>query len=332
VRTDIGMPQNNCTVMPPSRERADEAIRASWRGRAPQSIAFIVGLHRSGTTFLYESLSRVLPAAKLTVHDVVNFEHLVTGHLTDGGNATREALTRYFSDRHAHTRSNDALPLSPSTAEEYGWILKRRHGSFRSNDRSLPTLRDLTCKLAYIHGEQRALLLKNPWDTAHAPYLAAQFPLARFVFIRREPLEILSSELGNLLHFSGGPDVLLGLLTKDIASTRRLIALFRALRSALGTPLFSRLGVRLLAGDIAMKLESYDAALRAMPRDRTIEISYAELVADPQGVVRSVAAFLELPVSDAIRSLVASRRRDGLSPLVRGREEELLVRLRRPAA
>jgi hypothetical protein len=319
-------------VTPSSRDITDEDIRSSWGGTEPQSIAFIAGLHRSGTTFLYESLSRALPAAKLTVHDVLSFDRLVAAHATDGGLASREALARHFAERQARTRGNDALPLSPSTAEEYGWILKRRHGSFRSSDRTLPTLRDLICKLAYVHAEQRVILLKNPWDTGNAPYLAERFPLARFVFIRREPIEILNSELGNLLHFSGVSDVLLALLTKDIPSTRSLIALLRVVRSTLGARLFAHLAVRLLAADVASKLRAYDAALAAMPRGRVVEISYDDLVADPQGIVRSVAAFLGVPVSDAIHTIAASRRRDGLSPLVRGRERELLARLRRPAA
>jgi hypothetical protein len=314
-----------------SRPLTDEAIRSSWSGSEPQAIAFIVGLHRSGTTFLYESLSRALPAAKLTVHDVVNFEHLVAAHVADGGRAGREALALHFAHCRARTRGNDALPLSPSTAEEYGWILKRRHGSFRSSDRTLPTLRDLICKLAYIHAEQRVILLKNPWDTGNAPYLAERFPLARFVFIRRKPIEILNSELGNLLHFSSVSDALLELLTEDIPSTRSLIALLRVVRSTLGTRLFSQLGVRLLASDVASKLRAYDAALAMMPRGRVVELSYDDLVADPQGIVRSVAAFLSVPVSGAIQAIAASRR-DGLSPLVRSREEELLARLRRPAA
>ena len=94
----------------------DETIRSVWATAENLPIVFIVGLHRSGTTFLYEALSQVLPVAKLTVQNVVFYRTLIASYLRDGGHHDRQWLKAYFQDNNINTRGRDSLPLHLSAS------------------------------------------------------------------------------------------------------------------------------------------------------------------------------------------------------------------------
>jgi hypothetical protein len=283
----------------------DESIRSEWTSNANPPVIFIIGLHRSGTTFLYETLSRVLPVAKLTVQDVVGYTTLVTNYLRDGGRHDCQSLTAYFERHQITTRGRDALLLSPATAEEYGWILKTESGSYSVGDRSLD-------------------VLKNPWDTGNVDTLAREFPGAKFVFLRRDPMEIVNSELGNMLYFMETRDPLIKLLTKEIPSTRILLMITRIFRRLLGKQLFSRLYVRLILKDVADNVHKFNISLTCCNPKRALEITYENLIDNPRQTLESVASFAGLDIDKEEASGISPKRRDGgLSPLVSKRKTDL---------
>lgn len=308
-----------------STSKDDQSIRSEWaHGGCPPTV-FILGLHRSGTTFLYEALSQVLPVAKLTVHDVVFYKTLIASHMRDGGDADRQRLTSYFQDQVVKTRGRDPLSLSPKTAEEYGWILKRERGSFVVNDKTTSVLKDIVLKLRFLNPDAQAVLLKNPWDTSTVSRIAREFPDAKFVFIRRDPIDILNSELGNMLYFTADRDPLIGLLTNGITGARIGLAVARTLRKLIGTNLFSRLYIRLMIKDIARNTRALDSSFRAVAGGgRTVEVTYGELVDAPVETLEKIAAFVGLPVDQAALSAISpSPRRTGVSPLIASREKAL---------
>ena len=302
----------------------DESIRSEWTSNANPPVIFIIGLHRSGTTFLYETLSRVLPVAKLTVQDVVGYATLVKNYLRDGGRHDCQSLTAYFERHQITTRGRDALLLSPATAEEYGWILKTESGSYSVGDRSLDVLKDIVAKLSFLNPEARAILLKNPWDTGNVDTLAREFPGAKFVFLRRDPMEIVNSELGNMLYFMETRDPLIKLLTKEIPSTRILLTITRIFRRLLGKQLFSRLYVRLILKDVADNVHKFNISLTFCSPKRALEITYENLIDNPRQTLESVASFAGLDIDKEEASRISPKRRDGgLSPLVAKRKRDL---------
>jgi len=307
----------------------DESVRPAWESDEIPPMIFIVGLHRSGTTFLYETLSQVLPVAKLTVQNVVYYRALVASYFHDGGKQDEESLTAYFDKHQTKTRGRDALTLSPATAEEYGWILKAESGSYAIGKRSLSVLKDVADKLVFVNPDTQAVLLKNPWDTGNVNTLADEFPDARFIFLRRDPLEILNSELGNLLYFTENRDPLITLLTRQATDTRISLTIARFLRVLLGRRLFSLLCIRLMSKDVANNVQKFNLSLAGAHKDRTLEITYDDLVDSPKQTLELVASFTELPVNHDVMSRISPKRRGvGLSPLVSDREKYLREQLR----
>src|SRR5690606_25133003 len=79
-----------------------------------------------------------------------------------------------------------------------------RAGRLRLDARTAPLLSELCRKLLVTRPEAAGhgvVLLKSPWDCGRGAEIKALFPQARFVFIHRDPLRIVDSQLRNGLLF-----------------------------------------------------------------------------------------------------------------------------------
>lgn len=127
-------------------------------------------------------------------------------------------------------------------------------------------------KLSLKYG--RRLVLKSPANTARIPLLLDLFPEAKFVYLRRDPYEVLASSLHNeetmLTHFALQP--------WDRASTPERVL-------ALGARVF----------------DAYRRHRGAIPATHAIELEYEELVADPEATLRRIYAFLGLDFDARLR-------------------------------
>jgi hypothetical protein len=307
----------------------DRAIRDLWATGSPKPLVFLMGLHRSGTTVLYQYLSRVLPLASVTVQDVVFYPRLVYSHTQDGGRADRALLVDYFEAHGMSQRALDDIALGPETVEEYGWILKREAGSFALGEPTVDAFRELRLKLSYLRADAEALLLKNPWDTAHAHEIASTFPEARFVFLRRDPIEILSSEVRNAMSFSTEKNALVQILTRRMPQVRLYLGLARVGHRLLGDERSERLLVRWFLKDIMNKLAAYRAAMERVPAERSVHVSYRELVDDTPRTLERLSSFLGLTMSAVAGDLQARRRPGGLLASLASSTEVLSEELRR---
>ena len=287
-----------------------------------------MGLHRSGTTFLYECLSKVLPVAKTTIQHAVFYPQLISSYHTDKGLSDGATLEAYFQHNHASQRGNDNIELNSNTAEEYGWVLREQAGSFVVGTKTAGTLKDLVQKISYMNPECKAILLKNPWDITSAEYIAKTFPQAKFIFIHRNPLEILNSEISNLLYFSRSEDPLLFLLTRNIPEKRILFAIIRFIRLVTTEKLFLKLMTRALAADIASNLQHYEHSLQELPAQSIIETSYADLVDNTPATLTKICDFLQLKTISNVESLQGKRRNAKILPCVAEHSSKMQARLK----
>ncbi|MBL4607882.1 MAG: sulfotransferase [Pseudomonadales bacterium] len=54
-------------------------------------------------------------------------------------------------------------------------------------------------KLQALDQGSQSVLLKNPWDTGNAKQILERFPNARFIYITRDPIFILNSQMNAFL-------------------------------------------------------------------------------------------------------------------------------------
>ncbi|MDO8631473.1 MAG: sulfotransferase, partial [Phycisphaerales bacterium] len=90
-------------------------------------------------------------------------------------------------------RDVDAVDVHPDTPEEYGFLLDNLHAGLAITRRHLGVFRYICETVRRDQPPQRTLLLKNPWDFGNAATIRTLIPEARFVFIHRNPLHVLSS-------------------------------------------------------------------------------------------------------------------------------------------
>jgi len=296
-------------------------------------VVFVMGLHRSGTTLIYSALADAMNCTGLSLHDVIFYDGLLMQHEAGARDKAAAAIDNYFTKANYLSRGNDNIPLNSKTLEEYGWVLKRHGGSFSTTQTSVSVLQELTRKLTKIKAPQHCLMLKNPWDTGRTMILARYFPNAKFIFVKRNAIEILHSEVNNALLFTKRQDPLLKLLAKDIRLTRWSNRLAKTLRITLGTQGFIKLVTKLMIADIASNLEKYEKDRRDLCKTRQMEISYSEFVDYPSEVLRKAGQFLNLPLQESVIANMQTPKRSTkpLHPAVEAKAHTLQARLRAQA-
>jgi hypothetical protein len=291
-----------------------DRLRLSALADQPFRPVFVMGLHRSGTTFLYEALASVLPAVPLTVYDILFYPRLLASAEAGTAEAERASLDRHLQDLGLGTRLIDEVPLSARALEEYAWVLQGYGGSLRYGLRTRRLFDTLCRKLAFLSGQER-VLLKNPWDLGRARALHRAYPVARFVFIRRNPLETLNSVVRAGLAATG-VNPYTRLLEKTLPLRRVVNGWAFKLLARLPVPRRTRLLVRIGCRHVAGELEAYAEAWAALPPAVRHEVRYDDLVRDPATVLREVCAFLGVEPGPGLEAVLPRPRGLALLPEV----------------
>jgi LPS sulfotransferase NodH len=268
---------------------------------------FILGLHRSGTTLLYSLLARAGGFNPVTAYHLACYDELLHNHAHGRQEAAREALTGRLAADGQSDRGIDRVAATADTPEEYAFLLLEKTGARQVTPAGLPWLVELAHKVAHLADNDRAVLLKNPYDLGTFTLLRDAFPGARFVFIHRHPLAALTSSVRALR----------ALLATRNAYTAELSAPYRALHDqplALATAraLFharNPLGPALLALGAGGQVRYYLRHVTRLPPERVTELRYEDLCADPEGTVGKVLAQLGQPdlVPGSVADAVAPR-------------------------
>jgi len=271
---------------------------------------FVMGLHRSGTTFLYESLARLFPLAPLTAYHIVFYKRLLS-RFKQGNQATDQAtLDRYFAERGVSTRQIDEIKLSHRTVEEYCWLLKKYGGSVHLNDRTVNLFEEMCRKLLYMQAGSETVLMKNPWDTGAGAGISALFPESRFVYISRDPISVLNSQLKNAEIFASKDSPYLDLLVTGFPLAQLVFYVERILYRIVGAQKFRVIMTRRLMRDMTRNLKGYKQAVEELPPEMCLETSYQELCERPAQTFKDIGNFLGLtPRLDP--AVIESRPRSG---------------------
>lgn len=290
---------------------------------------FVMGLHRSGTTWLYEQLDRLLPVASVTAHDVLAYPRLLDLRARGALEADRAALDAHFRALGLVDRQIDAIALSHAMVEEYSWVLLRESGRLTADAKNAPVLRELCRKLLVVHPGARAVLLKNPWDQGAGPELAALLPGARFVFISRDPVRILDSQLRNGLLFKESDTPYLDSLVRPSRLARLVFGAQRLFSRVVGERVFAWFAARSLVKAVTRELGRYRRSRDGLPPGSWIEVRYEDLLRDPATHLGRVIAFLGLEPREDPATVKPKPRERPLHRAVEARRAAFVERLRR---
>lgn len=280
---------------------------------------FILGHWRSGTTHLHNMLGRAPGHTYPTVFQCIfPTSFLLTGAILPKLTAGLLSETRTYDNVRQgwHEAAEDEIALAkltglspylafmfPDHAERYERFVDLR-GCAPDEVAAWKAAFELFVKKIMLATGGSRVVVKSCTHTARIPVLLEMFPDARFVHIHRDPYEVFASTLHmrshtdweNFFHLPG----------RDVLELRREQTL------RLGRRLFDRV------------LE--DRAL--IPKDRLIELAYADLCGHELATVERVYDTFQFPGFDAARPVLASYvagiegyRRNRLSLDARSRDE-----------
>ena len=296
----------------------------------PVRPVFIMGLHRSGTTFLYDSVARAFPLSQLSLYRLFYYRRLLCNARDGQADVDQRKLDACFAALGIRDRKIDSVPVAADEVEEYGFLLRRLGGSFKLSEDTAPLFEEMCRKLLALEPDSEAVLLKNPWDTANARWIAGRYEQARFIYISREPIAVLNSMLNAFLAYLDGPQHYLEMLL-DTGNGRKgyrkgylIWLLMRGLRAVLGERAIALLARPMLARHVAREVVSYRQQLAAMPGNQAVEVDYAQLVQNPGETMTALAEFLDLPLRNVDElGLRAAKPRHSVHPILKAYEASL---------
>ncbi|HEV2354058.1 MAG TPA: sulfotransferase [Puia sp.] len=156
---------------------------------------FIIAPHRSGTTLLYRILAESGCFNAVTFHHIFNRHRLLQLHFANQDQAAREELNRLCESKGIRRESMNSREFGSDVLEEYCYAFDRQGRRPRLAPDNAEDFKLFCKKLQVIQDFSRPLLLKNPYDGVGFLYLAEVFPNARFIFIYRNPVDVINSKI-----------------------------------------------------------------------------------------------------------------------------------------
>ena len=281
---------------------------------------FIIAPHRSGTTLLYRILVESGSFNAVTVHHILNRHRLLQLHFTNQDQAAREELNRIFESKGIRNESMNSREFGSDVLEEYCYALDHQGRRPRLAPDNAEEFKLFTKKLQVIQDFSRPLLLKNPYDGVGFLYLAEVFPEARFIFIYRNPVDVINSKIRlNRLLLSKKFEYH-AMVVQDYA---RLFE--QPMKLAMARLVFSSklpLMTELVYRDVS---RSCDYVLENVGKlgDKAMGVTYPELCSNPTQVVERVLEFLKLPASSRDYSNMIRKREPDILPEVEQRRSRI---------
>ena len=254
---------------------------------------FILGNHRSGTTWLYQLLAETGHFSVLTASHVIDWPAWVA-HRAGGPVPDAAALAGRFQELGIAARQGDEVQISPDLPEEYCYLLNNAGLGSHSSRKGLPMMAQI---LDVLGADGRPVLLKNPWDYSHFPFLAATYPGARFIFIHRHPLRVIHSTARMFRDMWVAPDPYGLLVSARYGANWRGPVRRRIFQWLAGSGL--SMVIEGIALGVAGANRGYVTRLPSLPEQRRISLRYEDLCLDPNAQLAEILRFCGLPQTHA---------------------------------
>jgi len=288
----------------PDKEFIQELQRVTFQP------VFILGLHRSGTSILYKMLTETGNFNAVTAYHLINYNELLLNHHVKKEEFAKQLLTESFRKKGLQDRGIDRLKITAEFAEEYGFLLNKQTVQMFITRKNVALFTEMCKKIQFIAGNDKPILLKNPYDFPNFLYIKQVFPNAKFVFIHRHPLKTISSTLNAVKM----------ILKNKNPYTTQLSEIYDKFYSnpLLLLPLrfvFSKIpecGVIFITRVTTKATDYYIKNIEKLPKDDYITITYGEFCQHPQKTIENIMETLSLNMIKKIdaSSLMSPRKVD----------------------
>lgn len=245
---------------------------------------FIMGLHRSGTSILYKMLVETGRFNSVTAYHIIKYNELLYNKINKKEDAVKEELTNLLKKQ--FDRGIDKLKINADFAEEFGFLLGKYTYEMYISDRNRMLFTELAKKIQFTSGNNKPILFKNPYDLPNFLYIKKIYPNAKFVFIHRHPIPLLSSSI-KAIRF---------ILKEKNLYTTQLSPLydkvfqkpFILFNARLIVTSLSPIGMILLTARSAKGTKYYLKNIDKLPKEDYVDVTYEKLCEHPQETIKEV--------------------------------------------
>jgi hypothetical protein len=266
---------------------------------------FILGLHRSGTTILYTMLGKTQQVNIVTAYHILSFDKLLTNYFDHKEESARNKLAQLFQSKGITNRRIDKVIITPEFSQEYGYLFLNKGYPPRLTEKT-QKLFDLLCKkIQYIAQNHYPILLKNPYDFPNFVNIKNRYPQAKFVFIHRNPEQVISSTLRawqTLLKEQNPYTSLFSYRYANIFENPLLLWLTRWFYGSRFP-----LGLLNIVRYSAKATRWYLDNIGKLSMDDYIAIRYEDLCQEPNNIMSEVLDFLGLEISLDFKDFIKPR-------------------------
>lgn len=288
----------------------------------PESMCFIAGCHRSGTTILHKLLASSPDVSYVSAYDIYYYPLSMTLRKQGLENDARQFLEEKLNQL-GETRQLDSIPIGPDEPEEFGFILPEQHFLHpRLVPDSQPHFEELCRKMRWLDPKP-TLILKNPNEFyGNLLAVAGMYPEARFVVVHRHPLMILHSQVRAWRQMVDDCNPYFAIMdpvfSKLIGDPQRRIKTQMVLHSEKGAYWIQDLLVR--------GFESYHEFTETVDAVRILEVRYEDLCREPSTHMASIQEWMGIePVSLKPDDELSPRKNNPADIAKRVHEEHLSV-------
>jgi hypothetical protein len=259
---------------------------------------FILGVHRSGTSILYKMLTATGYFNPVVAYHLIDYNELLSNFHEQKEEDEKQRLTEFFRQNGLQDRGIDKLKLTADFAEEYGFLLNTQTVQMYITKKNVALFTELCKKIQFIAGNDKPILLKNPYDLSNFLYLKQVFPSAKFVFIHRHPLRTISSTLNAIRMILNEKNPYTAKLSKMYEKFYSNPLLLQPLRFIVRT--IPECSVVFITRITAKATEYYLKNIEKLPKEDYISITYEEFCEEPQATLERIMEKLFLTMTKKI--------------------------------
>lgn len=253
---------------------------------------FIMGFHRSGTSILYKMLASTKKFNIVTAYHVLKYDELLYNKFNDLEEKAICDLEAIFKNKGINSRKIDSLEITPTFAQEYVYLLTKKKSNNRITLKNLDLIKEMCKKILYISGNEKPIILKNPYDFSNFIFIKKMLPESKFIFIHRNPINVISSNMQawNVLLKEKNPYTALFSYHYDqIFKNPLLLYINRVYYSSL-----LPIGVFSIINRISKDAKNYLKNIDSLEKKDYISITYESLCNDPNKTIFEITKFLNI--------------------------------------
>jgi hypothetical protein len=296
-------------------ESSDEA-HLEKLGSLPERLIFLLGPHRSGTTYLHQALVDTGAFDYISYYDLVEFDRLIVNQET----GLREAVIQSLREEMEHfgpTRGIDHMPINPLHAEEYGFLLEKRYHNIQQvshiSNTDFEPLKTLCRKKRFLSPEQKPLILKNPIDFYDGFIrISENFPTAQFLFIHRHPLTVFNSHIQMWRSLIKSKNPWLAKIDRSYDAVFDSPQLTQAIHLSTLRPQ----GLQLVFEKLCNAYNFYLNHIHRLVPEHVASVRYEDLCKAPWDILHLIIQKLDLPIGEGCLDARPSPRKTFILPEV----------------